>query len=286
MKPHTIGFIAVALAAVCWSTGGLFIKLLPYTPFTILGYRSFFAALMFGLMFRERVLRFNKKIGLVVLFYIGLLTSYVVAVKLTTAANAIFLQYTAPAYVLLLEPLLFRLKLKGVDILTIIVCMSGMLLFFGEDMSPGSWTGNLLALFSGLMLAGLMLAQRFNAPEDHEAAIFWGNIAVFVISLPMLAQTGWPGPSHWAMLVFLGFIQLGGGYALFNFGIKRILAIEASLLAMIEPILNPVWVWLGYGEVPARGAIAGGLLIIAMLMLRIIIQERHKYRLRKLSGQV
>ena len=273
---HRRGLAAVAVAAVVWSTGGLFIKLLPFSALTILFYRSVFAALLFAAVYRKQVLLFNRQSLLTVVFYALLLVSFVSATKMTTAANAIFLQYTAPIYILIAEPLLFKMKLQRINVFTIVACIIGMLLFFGDGLDTGGGMGNVVALFSGLMLAGLLLSQRLNHPDYHIGAIFWGNILVAVIGLPAFMQSASPTGNEFLMLCFLGFIQIGVGYLLFTYGLKRTLAIESALLAMIEPILNPLWVWIGYGERPSNYALIGGAIIIVALAVRTLLTERRK----------
>lgn len=283
LSSHQAGILAVVVAAIIWSTGGLFIKLLPFDPFTILFYRSAIAAVLFGYICRRKLFAVNRKTLIAVLFYTGLLVCFVVATKLTTAANAIFLQYTAPIYVLLMEPLLFRLKLERINVVTILVCIAGMLLFFLGDLQIGDMGGNLLALLSGICLAGFMLTQRINHPDKQEVSIFWGNVAVAVVGFPWFLESVPPTLPQWGMIAFLGFVQIGLGYVLFTYGLKRTLAVESALLAMLEPILNPVWVFIGYGERPANLAIVGGLIIILMLVVRTFATEQAKMR-RKAAG--
>jgi len=271
---HTLGILAVLLGATVWSTGGLCIKLLPYDPYTILFYRSIFAALTFLAFFRQRALAFTPLVGTVGLLYAGLAICFVVATKTTTAANAVLLQYTAPIYVFLLEPILFKFKLTKLNIITVMVCFVGMLLFFAEDLGGGSLTGNLIALLSGLLLAIMMLAQRFNRAEHYDAGLFWGNIFIALICLPWFLKSATPTLEHWTLFFILGVIQIGIGYMLFNYGLKRTLAIESVLLAMMEPILNPVWVFIGYGEKPGIWTIFGGLLILGMLAVQVILGEK------------
>lgn len=271
---HTLGILAVLLGATVWSTGGLCIKLLPYDPYTILFYRSIFAALTFLAFFRQRALVMTPLVGTVGLLYAGLAICFVVATKTTTAANAVLLQYTAPIYVFLLEPVLFKFKLTKLHIITVIVCFLGMLLFFAEDLGGGSLQGNLIALLSGLLLAIMMIAQRFNRTDHYDAGLFWGNIFIALICLPWFLQSATPTLEHWTLFFILGVIQIGIGYMLFNYGLKRTLAIESVLLAMMEPILNPVWVFIGYGEKPGIWAIMGGLLILGMLAVQVILGEK------------
>lgn len=274
------------MAAVFWSTAGLFIKLLPQDAFTILFYRSTYAMLLFGLLFRKDVWQFNRQMWINTLFYALLLLTFVVATKLTTAANAIFLQYTGTAYILLLEPLLFKIPLKRINLWSTIFCFAGMGLFFFGDLN---WTGGLgigLGALSGLLLAALFLGQRRNPPKYHVAAIFWGNVWVMLIGLPFFLQSE-PAtlPQH-GMLAFLGILQLGMGYVLFTYGLKQITALEASLLAMLEPILNPVWVLIGHGERPSFPAMIGGGIIITALIVRLVLLEWEKRRkkLNKVSS--
>lgn len=272
-KTHRRGIIAVIVAAMIWSTGGLFIKLLPFDALTILFYRSVCAALLFAVVYKQTVLRFNAQIALAAFFYTALLVAFVSAAKLTTAANAIFLQYSAPIYVLIAEPLLFKIRLERVNVLTIIACLAGMALFFADGWQGGNHIGNLIALFSGIMLAGLLLSQRANSAPDQVAAIFWGNIGVSLIGYSSFMTSPVPTSEQVAMLGFLGFIQIGLGYLLFNYGLRRTLAIESALLAMIEPILMPIWVWLGYGERPTNQAVAGGAIIVLALAIRTVWTE-------------
>lgn len=276
---HHRGIIAIIIAATIWSTGSLFIKLLPFDAFTILFYRSICAALLFGLVYRRDAFILNSRIALAAGFYMALLLAFVSAVKLTTAANAIFLQYSAPIYVLIAEPLLFKTRLERINIYTIIACFVGMGLFFADAFQSGGMLGNAIAAFSGIMLAGLLLSQRANSDKEQIAAIFWGNIAVSIIGFSSFAASQTPNNEQLLMLGFLGFVQIGLGYLLFTYGLRHTLAIESALLAMIEPILTPVWVWLGYGERPSNQAIVGGLIIVLALTIRIIWVELKKDKL-------
>lgn len=274
INEHRRGVTSIILAAVIWSTGGLFIKLLPFDALTILFYRSFCAALLFGLVYRKEILVVNRLSWAASAVYAGLLFCFVSATKLTTAANAIFLQYTAPIYVLLLEPYLFKIRLERINLLTIFFCIGGMALFFADNMQNDGMLGNGLALLSGIFLACFLLFQRLNDTKYYNSAIFWGNVGVIFIGLQAFLQAPIPTVPQAAMLGFLGFIQIGLGYLLFNYGLKRTLAIESALLAMIEPILTPLWVWLGYGEQPSVNALIGGTIIIVSLAVRTIVTNK------------
>lgn len=270
--------LMTVFAAMLWSTGGLFIKLLPQDAFTILFYRSLYAGLIFILIFGKKLFVFNKLSIISSLFYAPLLIAFVTSTKLTTAANAIFLQYTAPAFVLLLEPYFIRTKLKKINIFTVILCFVGMALFFVEQLStPDNWLGIWIALLSGVILTGLLITQKMNKAEFQPGAVFLGNILVCIITLPWFLDAPLPSMTENSYLMILGFGQLGLGFALFLYGQKHLPAIESSLIAMLEPILNPVWVFIGYGEYPGNWAVLGGLVIIAALVFRLYwIEIREK----------
>jgi len=263
------GVIATILAAIIWSTGGLFIKLLPQSAYAILFYRSIYAAILFLVVFRAKVFQVNWLTLVASFFYTVLLISFVLATKLTTAANAIFLQYTAPAMVLLLEPLFFKIKLLRINVITVVISIFGMCLFFVDQFTGEFNWGVVSAVISGFALAGLVISQRLNYKASPESAIFVGNIWVVMIMLliaqPDLSATG---VEH-SMLLFLGLIQIGVGYILFTYGQKILSALESSLIALLEPILNPIWVVIGYGEYPSSYAIIGGVIIIAALIFRM-----------------
>jgi drug/metabolite transporter, DME family len=260
------------IAAILWSTAGVFIKLLSQDAFTILFYRSFFAAILFLIIFRKEIFKVNKLTGIAVLFYAPLLICFVTSTKLTTAANAIFLQYTAPALVLLVEPIFLKTKLSKINIWTVILCISGMALFFVDQLAaPDNWLGIVIACFSGLMLTGLIVTQKMNNNSGQLAAVFWGNVAVCVITLPWFMESAYPSVGELSYLMILGFGQLGLGFIFFLRGQQHLTAIESSLISMLEPILNPVWVIIGYGETPGLWALMGGLLIVVTLIVRMFL---------------
>lgn len=271
------GILATIAAGIIWSTGGVFIKILPQDAYTILFFRSVYAAILFALLFGKQSFRVNKISLISSLSYTGVLIFFVLATKLTTAANAIFLQYTAPAFVLLLEPWLLKTKLTKVNVLTVFSSFVGMALFFlGDLSSPDNWMGIVFGLGSGICLTIFILAQRMNNPDFHSSGILYGNILVVLMTLPFISGVGLDVVNNHLILLFLGFGQIGLGYVLFSYGQRYLTAIESSLIALLEPILNPIWVILWYGEVPGPWAIIGGSIIVTSLIVRIIVMERLK----------
>lgn len=282
LSEHTKGMMAVVLTALLWSSGGLLIKLISLDSMQLSFFRCLIAAIVFAVIFRKRVLRVNKLAVLNAIFYATVLTLFVIATKTTTAANAIFLQSTAPIYVLIFEPLINKTKWERVNIITIAVCFIGMILFFTGELSPGHLEGNIVALLAGVAFAAFFLGMRRNEKEYQQSAIFYGNLIVAFICIPFILELRTISFSDLWMVSFLGVFQIAAAYAIFTYGIKRIPAVEASIISMLEPVLNPVWVFLGYGEIPTTFAIIGGIIIITAISVRTVIMGapavRSKFR--------
>jgi drug/metabolite transporter (DMT)-like permease len=281
LHDHQKGIIAVFAAGLMWSTGGIFIKLITWNALQICCVRSFWAALVFLVIFKKDIFYANLFTFINAVFYALLLILFVTATKLTTAANAIFLQYTASIYVLILEPLILKTKYEKANIFTIIVCFAGMSLFFIGKLSAGDMWGNTLALLSGLALAAMLLGMRMNKKEYQFSSIFYGNIIVGLFCLSSMFTKLDLSVPNLLMVSYLGIFQIGIAYAFFSYGLIRVYAIEASLIAMIEPVLNPVWVFIGYGERPSFMAIVGGIIIIAALAIRAFVYESPAMKVEK-----
>lgn len=273
LHEHQKGILAVLTAALCWSTGGIFIKLVTFDAMQISFFRGVFAALVFFIMFKKEIFYANVFTFINAAFYSAILILFVIATKTTTAANAIFLQYTAPIYVLIFEPLINKTKYEKINIITIVVCFLGMTLFFMGRISPGYQEGNIIALLSGVAYAAFLLGMRKNKKEYQFSSIFYGNIMVAVICLPSIFSIENITLKNMMMVSYLGIFQIGIAYAIFSYGLKKVYAIEASLISMIEPVLNPVWVFFGYGEVPSITAIIGGIIILAAIAVRTFAAE-------------
>lgn len=194
--------------------------------------------------------------------------------KTTTAANAIFLQSTAPIYVLIFEPILNKTNWEKANIITIAVCFGGMILFFIGGLEPGQLEGNIFALMSGIVFAALFLGLKKNEKKYQQSSIFIGNIIVAIICIPFLSTLQEIVFTDLWKVIYLGVFQIAIAYAFFSTGLKRVFAVEASIISMVEPVLNPVWVFLGYGEVPSVTAIIGGIIIITAITIRTIQMGR------------
>jgi len=270
LSEHQKGLLFVLTAALLWSTGGLFIKLISFSAMQLSFFRCSIAAVTFAIIFKKRVLLINKLSIANSIIYAVVLITFVIATKTTTAANAIFLQATAPIYVLIFEPIINKTRYDRINIITVSVCVIGMLLFFVGKLEPGHLEGNLVALISGVTFAALFLGMKKNDQKFQQSSIFWGNILVALICIPFLVSLEMISFSDLWMVSFLGVFQIAFAYAFFASGLKRIFAVEASIISMVEPVFNPVWVFLGYGETPTVYSIIGGLIILGAIISRTI----------------
>lgn len=274
MKEHNKGIIFILIAAILWSTGGLFIKILPLDAFQISFARSVFAALILIILSGRSSFTINKLVLLNSMFYAGILILFVAATKLTTAANAIFLQYTAPIYVLVFEPLLLKTGFKRQNIYAVSICFLGMALFFLGDLNTGQLSGNILALLSGIAFAGFLIGMRKNGEKYQNSTVILGNLIIAVLCIGSFDSEVMLETGNLIMVAYLGVFQIGTAYFLFNLGLKRVQAIEASLISMIEPVLNPVWVFIWHGESPSGWAIIGGSIILTGLIIKTLWFDR------------
>jgi len=273
LPEHQKGILYVFTAGLLWSSGGLFIKLISLPAMQLAFFRCLVAAITFGILFRKDILLVNKTSLLNSVFYASILITFVIATKTTTAANAIFLQSTAPIYVLIFEPIFNKTKYERINVITVAVCVIGMLLFFIGKLEPGHLEGNIIALVSGIAFAAFFLGMKKNDPKFQHSSIFYGNILVALISIPFVLSLEVLTTPDLLMVSFLGVFQIAIAYAFFSSGLKRIYAVEASIIALIEPVLNPVWVFIGYGETPTATAIIGGIIILGAIVVRSLITQ-------------
>jgi drug/metabolite transporter (DMT)-like permease len=264
----------VLFAALLWSTGGLFIKATSLSAFELSFYRSLLAALTVAYFTRREGFGLNSIAVLTSVLYAALLLLFVIATKLTTAANAIFLQYTAPIYVLLLEPVFYKERFRLRDLLTVAVCLGGMSLFFIGKLRPEDVSGNLAALASGLCFAFYFLLLRHPRAKtvNRAASVIYGNLLVVLLTAPFgLAALSRITVLDVGSVVFLGVFQIGVAYTFFTLGMARgVKSLDASIIGYIEPVLNPVWVFLVLGERPSGWALVGGSIIVAAVITHTI----------------
>jgi drug/metabolite transporter (DMT)-like permease len=198
---------------------------------------------------------------------------------LTTAANAIFLQYTAPIYVLVLEPLFYKEKFRRSDLVTVVACIAGMTLFFVGKLRPQDVSGNLTALASGLCFAFYILLLRHSHSQrvNRASSVIYGNLLLVIFLAPAgLAAIPIMTVPDVVAVSYLGVIQIGIAYTLFTLGMARgVRSLDAGIVGYIEPVLNPVWVFLFLGERPSKWAIVGGAIIISAVLSHTIWGARN-----------
>ena len=272
----------VFATALLWSTGGLFIKWTSLSGLELSFFRSFFASLTVALFTRHEGFGLNTLTAAAALIYVAVVVLFVIATKETTAANAIFLQYTAPVYMLILEPLVYKEKFRRRDLVTVIVCIGGMALFFVGQLRPQDITGNLMALASGLFFALYFLLLRHPRARqvNRASSVIYGNLLVVLICAPWgVAAVSRIGSYDLLSVIYLGVVQLGLSYVLFTEGMARgVRSLDAGIICYIEPVLNPVWVFLFLGERPSRWALLGGSIIITAVILHMLLDAREKRR--------
>jgi drug/metabolite transporter (DMT)-like permease len=277
----------VVFAVLLWSTGGLFIKLTTLNAFAVNAGRSLFAAITVAIFTHRKGLKLSGFIVFKSLLYAGTLTCFVYANKTTTAANAIFLQYTAPIYILVLAPFVLKEKFRMVDLATVALCLGGMALFFLDnsrtESAPNIFLGNIVALASGVFF-GLYILFLRHPSTNHEnpaVSVFYGNLIIVLIMLPLIFGDP-PRSFHagdLAAILFLGIFQIGISYILFTSGVSGgVKSLDASIIGFIEPLFNPVWVFLFVGERPSNWAILGGTIIILTVLVHSLRQNRNPVR--------
>ncbi|EGO65229.1 DMT family transporter [Acetonema longum] len=264
------GILLLLATAVLWSTGGLGIKWVDWNPLAIAGARSAISAIVIWTAFRGSPLRWNGAMVWGGAGYALMVVTFVVANKLTTAANAILLQYCSPIYVAILGAIFLREKPHLYDWLTISLVGGGMVLFFQDEMSAGGLTGNLAGIASGIGMAVMTVAMRRQKDGSPFGSALLGNILAFLCGLPFMFNDS-PGVAGWVAIVAMGAIQMGLSYVLYSTAIKWVTALEATIITMIEPILNPLWVFLLLGEAPGFWSLAGGGVIMVAITFRYII---------------
>lgn len=280
----TSPIIYVIIAVTLWSIGGLFIKMTSVSGYEVNLGRCFFATITIAILTKFQALKADKFTLVCSFFYIGALSFFAVANKMTTAANAIFLQYTAPIYILILAPFILKEKFRVSDLITVIVCLVGMSLFFidseASSLAPNPFLGNILGLASGVSLGLYILFLRHpkSLKQNPASSVFYGNLFSILVMIPFIL----PNPSAWTnkdifAVVVLGVFQIGLAYFLFTLGVRKgVRSLDASIIGFIEPLLNPVWVFLQLGERPNTWAILGGFIIISAIIFHTIKQNQLK----------
>jgi drug/metabolite transporter (DMT)-like permease len=275
---HQRSVLLLVGAALCWSLAGVLIKSVAetWTGLAIASGRGLIAAIFLALT--NRGLRFSfSRIQLIGAVGYALCTlTFCTATTLTSAANAILLQYTAPVWVALLGSWFLGERSSTADWITIAVALGGMTLFFKDSLTLGHADGDALAVLSGVCFAGMTIAMRKQKDGSAVESIILGNLLAFVLGLPWLLRSPMLPPVGWAALLGLGVVQLGVSYWLYARAIKHVTALEAVLIPVIEPVLNPIWVLLFLHEQPSSWALIGGAIVLSAVTMRAVISVRSR----------
>jgi drug/metabolite transporter (DMT)-like permease len=272
-------YAQIICAAVLFSTGGAAIKACSLSSWQIAGLRSGLAAAALTLLLPAARRRWSSKSLAVGLAHAVTMILYVSANKLTTAMNTIFLQDAAPFYVLLLSPFLLKEPIRLRDVFVMTVIIAGLLMFFirpelPQETSPNPFVGNILAAVSGISWALTIMGLRWLGRQKDQAstalsAVVVGNVVTFLVCLPLMLPLKDTTIINWSVVSFLGFFQVGLAYVLLTRGVASVPAFMASIILLIEPIMNPIWAFLLHGEVPGSWAIWGSALILAATATKI-----------------
>jgi len=271
-RNKAIGF--VFLAAILWSTSGLFIKIIELNPFTIAGVRGGIAAVvMLALM--NKNLRFSLSFPQVAgaLCYSATMITFVYATVMTTAANAILLQYTMPVFTAIFGLWILKERVSRFDWTIICIVICGMSLFFLDELTPGGLLGNFVAIISAITFALMVIFLRMQKNGSPIETIILGNLVTALVCLPFIIQEP-PTIASSGPLLFLGVFQMALPFVLYSTAIKYITAVDAVLIQTIEPLLNPIWVFIVIGEAPGSWALLGGAIVLITVTLRNIYTNK------------
>jgi len=273
LSPHQRARAQLVAAAVCFSTAGAALKACRLDAWEVASFRAGIAGLTVLALVPAARSGLSRRGALVALPYTATAILFVLSNKMTTAASTIFLQATSPLYIALLGPLLLHERTRRRELVYMAVLAAGLaLVFLGVPpparTSPRPLLGNVLAVACGFTVAVMMIGLRAlaRAGGDEAAApgaVVLGNLLTFSVALPFALPVGGSRPVDWAILGFLGVVQIGAGYALMLRGLRHVGALEATLLMFVEPVLSPVWAWLLHGEHPGSWVMAGGAVILA-----------------------
>ena len=278
MKQST-SYTILIIAALMWSLGGLFIKLVNLNPMVITGIRSLGAAVVLLIYIKKPKLYWNRYFFAGVLAYSMMVILYVISIRLTTAANAIFLEFTAPLYVVVFGYFLLNERINRFDIFAMVIIFLGMRLFFMDELSLYGFWGNILALLAGVCLALVTVLIRKEKESAFEI-VFFGNALTTIICLPFIIQ-GFTSTTQvdWFIIFGLGIFQLGIPYLLYTTALKYVSALDAILVGMLEPVFNPIWVYIFVGEAMGEWAFIGAALVIIGTLGRVIIKQKLEVKL-------
>lgn len=279
LTPQKKGAIQMLICAILWSTAGILIKWIPWNSFVIAGFRSLFAGILTFLFikFNKIEIKITKKSIFSAIIMMLSFFCIIASNKLTTAANAVVLQYTQPIFIILISALVFKQRFSKVDYFAVIGTLCGISFFFLDQLKPGYLLGNCVAIVAGVLLAIMFIAMEKAPKNERLTGALLGHFFTAIIGIPVIFFTdaSITLPSITAILV-LGFLQMGMGYIFFLLAVDKCPALLCSLLGALEPLLSPLWVFLFTGEKPGIFALIGGVVVIAVVSSCMAIKDSNK----------
>ena len=266
----------IIVTGILWSTGGFMVKVIPWSPFSIAGLRSGIALLILILLNRSIKIQFNKNTIFGGFSYASMVVFFVIANKISSAGNVIFIQYTAPLYVAILSYVILNEKPDQYDWITIFTLFVGLSFFFFDDLSFNQLWGNIFAILSGLGFAGTIISLRKQKENKPINSIIIGNLFTFLICIPSYFSNLTMDPKALYGIFYLGIFQLGLAYYIYSHAIKFVTAVDASLYAAIEPIASPILAYLFLGELMSKSSLVGGSIILSSITIRAFLNEKIK----------
>ena len=272
---HKKAIILTCFVALIWSLAGLNIKVITWAPYAIPGGRGLIAALLLApMVIKSKNKQINRYVIGCAVCYTAFNYCFIASTKLTTSAIAIIMQYTAPIYVAMLSWTFLRERVTKVDIVSLICVFTGMLLFFMDSTGCGRTLGNVIAIFNGVTFAGISIFLRLQKNGDPVISMFLGNVFSAIVGIPFMSMAGFPDKTNLFLLLILGALA-ALSYAIYAKASTSLSALEIVLLPVIDPIMNPVWVFLIIGEKPGTVSIVGAVIILISVTLRVIWGIEH-----------
>ena len=279
MKREHVGILQMIACAMFWSIAGIFMKLLPWNGFAVAGLRSLVAGVTIGIYMAliRCPFHLNRRTVVAGCFAGFTYTCFAMANKLTTAANAIVLQFTCPVFILVFSALLYHRRIRKGDVAVVVTVLAGITLFFLDQLGPSTVLGNFVAIAAGMFMAGMYMTMGDLPQEERYSSVVIGQAVAFLVGLPFIIATK-PvlTPVTVGCILALGVLQLGVGYILYVHAAEACPALACCLLGAVEPLLNPVWVMIFDGETPGPFALVGGVIVIAAVTAWCIWDGKQK----------
>ena len=288
MKKENIAIIEMLICATLWSIAGIFMKLLPWNGFAVAGLRSLIAGLTVAayILLRGMHIIINRRTLITGVFTACVYTCFAVANKLTTAANAIVLQFTSPVFIVIFSALILKKRIRRNDALVVSFTLIGIALFFFDQLKPGYILGNFVAIAAGMFMAGMFMAVGELEREQRFSGILIGQSLTFLVGLPFIIATR---PEFTVVstlsILILGVFQLGISYVLYVESTQYCPPLACSLLGAAEPLLNPVWVLIFDGERPGIFALIGGVIVVVSITLWCVFGQEKPAEDRAATGE-